>query len=515
MNSPEKIWEKWRKRIKKEWKAAFWASVCIGLLTHTPILLSDIPNHDGLASMYFDQNMITSGRWFLSVACGFSTYFTLPWVIGILGILFLALTSVALTEILEVRRSGTAILIAGLLVSFPALASVFAYVFTMDGYMLGILLSVLSVLFVKKYRYGFIAGAVCLAFSMGIYQAYLPFAVLLSIYCIMIVFIEEKGMRKKAGTVFRFLAMGVGGAVLYYGILQILLKLQGKELSSYQGISDAGNVAGRNLTEILGRTCSDFAVFTIKGKVLFNNIFSGCAIALLALLLLAVVVKVIISRKLWRSPWFYLAALMICVMLPIGTNIMLIVSPEINYHLLMRYQWILYVILPVGFADRYVTQTEKCYSAFRWITVLAAGILIFNYALTDNIAYSNLEKRYEKTYAYCMRLLDRMEQTEGYYPGIPVAMIGVVGDRQYPVTDITADVTGPLTGIPGDVLLYAAVNYQAFMKNYLGVEINPIDIELMPAIYDSPEYAEMDSFPGRNSVRVVDGVMYIKTENQH
>jgi len=40
-------------------------------------LLSDIPNHDGLSSMYFDQNMITSGRWFLSVACGFSSYFTI------------------------------------------------------------------------------------------------------------------------------------------------------------------------------------------------------------------------------------------------------------------------------------------------------------------------------------------------------------------------------------------------------------------------------------------------------
>lgn len=42
--------------------------------------------------------------------------------------------------------------------------------------------------------------------------------------------------------------------------------------------------------------------------------------------------------------------------------------------------------------------------------LLAAWILVFNYGVSDNIGYSNLEKKYEKTYAYCVRLLDRIEQ---------------------------------------------------------------------------------------------------------
>ena len=83
--------------------------------------------------MYFDQNMITSGRWFLSVACGFSSYFTIPWIIGLIGLLWLALTAVALTELLELADPLVIMAVSGLLVSFPALASTFAYVFTMDG----------------------------------------------------------------------------------------------------------------------------------------------------------------------------------------------------------------------------------------------------------------------------------------------------------------------------------------------------------------------------------------------
>ena len=47
--------------------------------------------------------MITSGRWFLTVACGFSSYFTIPWVIGLIGLIWLALTAAVLTEVLERR----------------------------------------------------------------------------------------------------------------------------------------------------------------------------------------------------------------------------------------------------------------------------------------------------------------------------------------------------------------------------------------------------------------------------
>lgn len=67
MKTPTESLQMWKNKIKSEWKLAYLAAVVIGLVVHLPMMLSDIPNHDGLASMYFDQNMITSGRWFLMV----------------------------------------------------------------------------------------------------------------------------------------------------------------------------------------------------------------------------------------------------------------------------------------------------------------------------------------------------------------------------------------------------------------------------------------------------------------
>ena len=76
MISPAELFETMRKKMKREWKLAFVTAFFIGLTVHMPVMLSDIPNHDGLGSLYFDQNMITSGRWFLMIACGFSSFFS-------------------------------------------------------------------------------------------------------------------------------------------------------------------------------------------------------------------------------------------------------------------------------------------------------------------------------------------------------------------------------------------------------------------------------------------------------
>lgn len=518
--TPAAFYEKMKKHWKKEWTIAFLTTFLVGLLIHLPAMILDVPNHDGLSSMYFDQNMITSGRWFLTVARGFSSYYTIPWLIGVLSLFLLSLTAVVLTELLELRKTWAIMLCSGVLVSFPALASTFAYIFTMDGYMLGLFLAVLSVCLTKKFRRGFLAGAVCLAFSMGTYQAYLPFAILLCVYAIILCITADKSVKEKVKASLNYVYMGVIGCGLYFVILQVLLKIQGKELASYQGIDSGitGNAAGGvGLVSILKHMYADFFAFTFHNTILSNHLMSLCALIVLAASALFVLVRLCIHRKWWKNPIFFVIIGVLLLSLPPATNIILLISPKVNYHLLMRYQWVLYPILLLAFIEHYGMEGGKPETksgvVLEWATLCAVFVLVFHYAVTDNIAYSNLQKRYEKTYAYCARPLDRIEQTEGYYQGIPVAILGVVGSDEFPQTDITGDVTSGMIGINGDTLLYTGANYQAFMQNYLGATLNILSQEEMTPIYYSEEYIEMDSFPGPNSTKVVDGILYVRTEN--
>lgn len=514
MGTPADMIEKMKTTLKKEWKLAFGTAVLMGLLVHMPAMLHDVPNHDGLDSMYFDQNMITSGRWFLTIACGLSSYFSLPWLIGLLSVLLLGCTAAALTELLELKQSWCIVLVSGLLVTFPALASTFAYVFTMDGYMVALLLAVLSVLLTKKYRYGFVGGAICLACSLGTYQSYLPFAILLCIYSVICCLMDGGTTKEKVKTTFNYLYMGALGSALYLIILQLLLKIQGKELDTYQGINGmaAGDAAASvGLLSSLRGMYSDFLRFTLHGNVLCNNAFSYVALFLLAAAAAGVMIAVCFRRKLWKNPAFFVIMVLLALGLPLATNIILLISPNVTYHLLMRYQWVVYPILLLAFCDRCAEEVRK--PLVQWVLLCAGAVLIWNYIVTDNIAYSNLQKRYEKTYAYCVRLLDRMEQTPGYYQGIPIAMVGVPGDDEYPVTDITGAVTDEMIGINGDVLLYTGRNYKEFMQHYLGATLNILEPEAMSEVYYSREYMEMDSFPGPESMKVMNGILYVKTEN--
>lgn len=498
--------------IKKEWKAAFIAAIVIGLLTHMPIMLSDIPNHDGLASMYFNQNMITSGRWFLTIACGFSSYYTLPWLIGILAIVFLALTSVMLVEVLEIEKPSVAAVVAGILVTFPTLAATFSYVFTMDGYMLAVMLAVLAVLCVKKYRMGFIWGAIALAFSMGTYQSYLPICVILCIYSAVQIMLTDKTIKEKVKAILNYLYMGVIGISLYYIVLQILLRVEGKNLADYQGINEMTSLS----LGMIKQTYVDFLRFTLSGDVLFHNLFSVLAVALIAIALVGTIIWQCVDRKLWKSPWFYIVIFIIIAVLPIICNVILIISPQVQYHTLMRYQWAFLLMMCIAFIAKFGNEihlSDKWKLSAGAVLVALAGILVFNYAIVDNIAYSNLEKKYEKTYAYCLRLADRMEQVEGYYQGIPVGIIGVLSDKEYPATDITGDVTSNLIGISGDTLLYTGENYKQFFQNYLGITIELASSEEIDEMYNSVVYQKMGSFPAEDSMQIVDGILYIKTEN--
>lgn len=512
--TPSDMMHQLKDKLKENWRYAFWSAFFIGLLVHMPILLSDIPNHDGLDSLYFDQNMITSGRWFLTVACGFSSYYNVPWVIGLIGLIFLGLSAAALVELLDVQERWAVIAISGLLTTFPALASTLAYVYTFDGYMLALLLAVLSVLLTKKYKFGFLPGAVCLALSMGVYQIYLSVAMILSLFVCLEHIATEKRIRDKVRRCLFYPCMGVVGAELYFILLKILLKVQGKELASYQGINNLAEGAGQKvgMGERLVHLYRDFGAFTLKGNVIWNHWISMLLIVAIITAGLVLFLEMGLNRKWWKNPGTFAIIIGAVFLFPVATNIILVISPTVNYHLLMRYQWILYLVGPVAFVSR-CQKDSGLKRIMEWITFIAAFGMVFLYGLTDNIAYTNLQKKYEKTYAYCVRLLDRIEQTEGYYQGIPIAMIGVVGEEQFPATDYTQSVTSGMTGMYGDMLLYTGPNYQKFIQNYLGASLNILPAEAMAQMYYDQEYVDMDSFPGENSIRIIDGIMYVKTEN--
>lgn len=528
----------WNKIKKKEYVYPFLATVIVGFLTHMFLFVNKLPNADAMTNFYFDQNMVTSGRWFLTVVCGISSYYDLNWVIGVLSVLYLAIATVFLSEFFEVKTYTARVCIGALLVTFPAVTATFAYLYTADGYMLAFLLAILAAYFTKKYRFGFVGGAVCLALSIGSYQAYLAVTVMLCLFSLISMCLHNASWKELWAKAWRYLLMGAGGGILYYIALKVCLAVQGKELDTYQGINEMGKVSLDTLPQMIYDAYYDFAAFALKGNIFINNGFSLVCVILLTVVVCVTALFCYLKSKAYKKWYQTLLLLLFAIMLPLGTNIIFFMSSGVTFHLLMRMQFILLPIYAVAMSEwaldwKKATQETKLTEEngipqktkkakikellapgliVSFVGVVAALGLSYQFMLMDNIAYFNMNERYEKTYAYCLRLIDRIEQTPGYTTGMPIAMIGVVDESKYPVTDITGDVTSGISGTTGDILIYKGEQYAAFMKHYLNITLNPVVGEQIIEIYNSPEYREMDSFPAENSIRIVDGIMYVKTE---
>ena len=59
---------------KKSIYVPFFTVLILGLVTHMYMFVNKFPNSDALTSFYFDQNMVTSGRFFLGTVCSISSF---------------------------------------------------------------------------------------------------------------------------------------------------------------------------------------------------------------------------------------------------------------------------------------------------------------------------------------------------------------------------------------------------------------------------------------------------------
>lgn len=520
--SPKDTFTLIQEKMGSAGRLAFLSTFIIGLLTHLSIMVSDIPNHDGLDSIYFDQNMIGSGRWFLTVACGISSFFSLPWLISILALLYVSMTSVVLVSLLKIKDKPLIVATSGILVTFPAIASNFAYAFTMDGYMLSMFLCVLAVWLGYRFKWGFIYGGIALGFGMGIYQSYLCTAMLLCVYMTGVILMEKGKVKDKVISIIKLALTGVIGLGFYLIMLKILMNIQKVSLSDYQGINDMNQTSKLGVIGMIKHVYSDFITFTINSKVFIPNKIALIAMGILGITTIVQFMRLVIARKWYKNIFFYIFTLLLVGVVPVAVNAILIISSDVTYHLIMRYTWCYLLIIAIGLISYsfnilgIIEKPDKnnLNALILWAALVGAGAIAFTYAITDNIAYSNMQKKYEKTYAYCVRLADRIEQTEGYYQGIPIAMVGVVGDQNFPSTDVTKGVTDNIIGASGDFLLYKGENYQLFFKHYLGTTYNILSDDHIVDFYYTDEYQALTSFPEVGSTKVIDGVLYVKTENQ-
>ena len=506
---PEEMISKLKKSIPPQWKVCFWSALTVGLFAHIYKLTNWLPNWDSLVFRYDPQNMLGLGRWFLPVACGFSSFYDLPWLNGFLAIVFHTLGAVCICRMFAVRKTITAALIGAIVVSFPTVTSVMTYNYVADGYALSFLLACIAASCLTAEKPKYLAAVLLIALSVGIYQAYITVTIMLLLCHLICETVQSKAdVKKTAKKSGKFLLAGALGMALYYLALNVLLRVTGTELLEYQGVKGALSLSGLDLWGSLytiKHSLLDF-FFDFSGGWSAFHVINCVVIAATALLYLCDVVKnkLSITKLLLLAVWVLL--------LPIGASVLALVNSGVDYHNLMKMGFCVFYLFFLLQYERTEWKLEKFNYIKQWTILLVAMVLVFNQVIIANVSYHKLQMAYEKSYGTLIRIADRIEQTEGAANCDRILVVGSLPQSEAYSANVSLDMTGTTDGfiLRADDEIAGQSVFCSALNDYCGTAYTVVSGEEKTELLQQLGEDALGTWPDKHSVAVVDSLIVVK-----
>ena len=510
VNVPENVFKKWRATIAPQWWVCFWAAIAVGLTAHLYKITGWLPNWDSLVFRHDPQNMVVLGRWFLPVVCSFSSLYDLPFLNGVIAILFHALGAVCICRLLNVEKNGTAFLIGGVVATFPTVTSVLMYNYVADGYAVAFFLATLAALLMTQEKPRYLIAAVLITLSVGIYQAYLTVTVTL----ILIKLIDDTAHRDvPAVTTLKravpMLLTGLAGMAVYTVVLKVLLKVLSMEMLEYQGLNTT-SMASINIAATLYTIKETFfgCFFDLSGGI---NVYVALN-AVILVLTVAYFLKRIIQNKIYKKPLSLALIVLLAVLLIPGAALLAFINPKVDYHNLMRMGYVAFYLLFILLYERGTESGDTRAAAQSWIVLVVAGILLTNQVVIANLSYHKAQMAYEKSYGVLVRIADRIEQTPEADTCDKVLVLGALEDSESYSVNLTPDITGITDGyilraddeVVGQSVLCSALN------DYCGTSYAFVSGAEKDAIAARDDVVQMGVWPAKDCITVIDGTLVIK-----
>ena len=506
----------YKTKVKQEYKTAFFTTFLITLLIHLYKFANTLPNHDGVYNYYADQNILGSGRWALSLACGISSYYDLPWVNGLLSCLFIALTAVAVVAVFGMKNPVVIGLTGAILAAAPATTETLFFLYTADGYMLAMLLAALGVYcsrIEEKRWYMWVLSGALICVACGIYQAYVSFGLVLAVAYFMDVLLKQK--HEKADClkwVLRQAVIYAAALAVYYVIWKLALKLTCTEANSYQGISEVGKISVGLLIGGVKQSIRNAIYYFFQWNMLEYGFTVYNTLNLIFLAVLAVGgVMAVIKSKIYQRVWAsVLLVLCLIAILPFA-SLWAFTSDQVMYYPRMLQSLSVVVILAAVLYEQWGCPVSK--------NAVGALLLVIclNNSLMANISYYYMHFCYERTYAEAVEMMIEIHDVQDEYDVDTIAVLGTNWDGTFlqktdpetgnmPITAGTYILTNNL-----DIsLLVDSEHVTRILKNTFGMDLKQLDRNSRIELFETEQVQNMGTWPAEDSIAVIDNILVIK-----
>lgn len=424
-------------RIPKNVKTAIIITLFFAIIIHGFMLTNDLPNHDDVNQLYTNYKYyVNLGRWFTQVPAAFSSSYSLQWLSGVLGFIYLSVALGLIVHIWRIKSTPYLVLSSLIFISFPSIFETLPYSNNFDAYSFGFLLACISVHITTKYKFGFIGGVILLCLSTATYQAYFPIAAVLYVGLLVIDILKNIDLIKVVRKSVSFILVLTFALVLYLISVKVSLLLTGTSLRDYKGISSMGQIEIQRIPYLIVRAYQSFFEFYIADNFSIHNNAISIGIIAFGVISMIMLVIFIIKTGLYKSSIKLGFFLVMLATTSLALSLICIMVPDAPIKLMMLYTYPLCWILLLSILEKqnqylhsfsirkFRPFVSRLFYMYRWLSIIFIFYLSLNYTIITNIQYQKLFFAYENTYAFYSRLTSAVQSIEGYSTNLPLYFIG-------------------------------------------------------------------------------------------
>ncbi len=534
--SPETVLTRLWNKVTPDMRFVFLSTLIMGLITHLFVFTNKLINMDDLYWGYDNKGM-QIGRWFVWLTTQItSDNYSMPWVIGFMSLVFISISTCLIVSIFDIRSRLNMLLIGGLMVTFLSVGSTFSYMFTAAAYFFSLMLSVWSVWLARKYRLGFIWGGVLLVFSLGIYQTYICMAIALFAICVLKETLEvDTDNRTLFIHIGKYLACGIIGVVGYYLILQFVFLFTGNTLTSHQGADQFAISSLIHPSSVVASVKVFVTLFFIDGYgsvEIVSWVFRIATLLVFVMIFIYTIRICVCKQRQTRNTFQVILALAILFTLPIWTNCIYLV-PDLYMHGIVFYPYVtLYIVLIVltEMSNRNLVLGSTYIG--RWVSFCCIVSVVYVGYLATNELYLKYHLAYERTYAFVLRVIDRLEQMDELdLEHTPVDMVYVLEEIPASSPETFSQKISRYCERLKEPFMEHKKPFQAVRRfNQPHILINSLRFRCMSEQYfqknfvastkedkewrENSEVQTMPCFPAKDSIREIDGTIVVKISSE-
>lgn len=490
------------------------AGMLAGLFAHGFMFANKIPNHDDL---YYDVDIsgagVESGRFALFFFWKLFSNLSAPWLNGILGVGFLSCAAALLSDAFGLRRRWQALSLTLIVVVFPENISLFCFMYEAHVFALGVMFAALAAWLVPRGRFGWLWAVVVVVLATGIYQVYL----LLATGLMVIAILREVSVGGHAWKLtVRCAAAALAGLVLYMLAAKLALRLTGSALNQYQGIDKMGSLDVSAIPTKLAQAYGTVFNYFIADTPIYLTKLMRLAQGALALGGVAAAVWIAVRAFARRQAMDGVLALGCMAVLPVVMAGIYFMGDDISVHSLVLYPLVLLLLAPAlllpGLLEGLPHPNARRVLAVA-LTVVCAVYGLWG-AVLSNQAYYKLYLAYTRSEHFANRMAARIEQTEGYVPGMTVALYGYVyGYIPEGLVYFEPDDTYRFTPMAGIITELDYINFLTMPKlltRMIGLPVEATTTWQPQTEEETAAVAAMPSYPREGSISMVGDVCVVK-----